>query len=238
MQRVMQARSRSRFRCCGSSSSKRRSDTATSATSSRSSCRLSSCTRVCSTRSRRGSSSARAVHPPSPHSCWAMPGSPWPRPTSNLRPTSCISPKAGCAKPARRSPCRRCAMRPFSSPRGTLRRAAPSMRAGRTIFGFPRWSDPQDFDIADETAAWAAPDPVGRSLQRNRAARRRRNALLAVVRPTSLARPFHSSGILPYQMTDVLTDELARRYRVAARYDFPANVEWVSLVVYDLRKSK
>lgn len=109
---------------------------------------------------------------------------------------------------------------------------------GRTIFGFPRWSDPQDFDIADETAAWAAPDPVGRSLKEIGQLAAGGTPLLAVVRPTSLARPFHSSGILPYQMTDALTDELARRYRVAARYDFPANVEWVSLVVYDLRKSK
>ena len=109
---------------------------------------------------------------------------------------------------------------------------------GRTIFGFPRWNDPEDFDIAAESAAWAAPDPVGRTLNDVAQLAAHGTALLAVVRPTALARPFGRSGILPYQLTELLTDELAQRYRVAQRYDFPANVEWVSLVVYDLRRAK
>ncbi len=109
---------------------------------------------------------------------------------------------------------------------------------GRAIYGFPRWNDPQDFDIGAETAAWAEPGAVGRTLSRIGQLAARGTRLLAVVRPTSLARPFGRSGILPYQMTDVLTDELARRYRISERYDFPANVEWTSMIVYDLRSPK
>jgi 4-amino-4-deoxy-L-arabinose transferase-like glycosyltransferase len=109
---------------------------------------------------------------------------------------------------------------------------------GRTIYGFPRWNDPEDFDIAAESAAWAAPNAVARTLDEIAQLAARGTALLAVVRPTSLAEPFGPSGILPYQMTDVLTAELSRRYRVVQRYDFPANVEWTSMIVYDLRSLK
>jgi hypothetical protein len=109
---------------------------------------------------------------------------------------------------------------------------------GRTVYGFPRWNDPQDFDIAAESAAWAAPDAVARTLNEIAQLAARGTKLLAVVRPTSLAAPFGPSGILPYQMTEVLTGELSRRYRIVQRFDFPANVEWTSMIVYDLRNSK
>jgi len=109
---------------------------------------------------------------------------------------------------------------------------------GRIVYGFPRWNDPEDFDIAAESAAWAAPDAVPRTLTEIAQLAARGTALLAVVRPTSLARPFESSGTLPYQMTEVLTDELAQRYRIVQRFDFPANVEWTSMIVYDLRSRK
>jgi 4-amino-4-deoxy-L-arabinose transferase-like glycosyltransferase len=109
---------------------------------------------------------------------------------------------------------------------------------GRTVYGFPRWNDPQDFDIVAETAAWFGPDPVERTLDEVARLAAHGTAQLAVVRPTALARPFGKSGILPYQLTDVLTGELDRRYAIVQRFDYPANVEWVSMIVYDLRNPK
>ena len=193
---------------------------------SRCSCRRSPSTRGCSTRSRRAPSNAPAARPPSRR---------WPgvhrlgaggnrRAPDSVSRAAAEERNAGSRRHARRRELRNAAI--LVAP-GYAAASCAFYAPGRTVYGFPRWNDPQDFDIAAETAAWAAPDPVGRTLKEISRLAENGTTLLAVVRPTSLQRPFGKSGVLPYQITELLTDELSRRYRVVDRYDFPANVEWV-----------
>ena len=106
---------------------------------------------------------------------------------------------------------------------------------GRTIHGFARWNDPQLFSIADEKAAWTAPDSVERTLRAIDSLAAGGAPRLAFVRPTTLSLGFGQAGILPFQATDELVARLGRRYRLIEGFDFPGNVERASIMVYDLR---
>jgi 4-amino-4-deoxy-L-arabinose transferase-like glycosyltransferase len=106
---------------------------------------------------------------------------------------------------------------------------------GRTVYGFARWNGSIDYDIAAEAAAWTAPDPVGTTLTKVALLRTQGTSRLAVVRPTGLTLKFSHAGTLPFELSDVLTDDLARRYPVVGRYDFPGSAERASIIVYDLR---
>jgi len=115
--------------------------------------------------------------------------------------------------------------------------AAPSCAfylPGRPVHGFPRWDDPQYFDIVADTAAWNAPFAVARTLAEVEKLAAKGSKELAVVRPTALDEGFTQAGRLPYQLSNDLLEGLRKRYPVVARFDYPANVEWASAVVFDL----
>jgi hypothetical protein len=115
--------------------------------------------------------------------------------------------------------------------------AAPSAAfyAGRAVHGFPRWDEAEFFDIAADTAAWANTYAVARTLDDVERLRASGVSELALLRPQRMLVPFVHSGTLPYEWANELTEDLRDRYRVVASYDLPANEEWVSLIVYDLR---
>ena len=107
----------------------------------------------------------------------------------------------------------------------------------RTVHGFPRWDGPEFFDIAGDTAAWGDTYAVAHTL--GEVARLRASGVteLALLRPQRMLSPFVHSGTLPYEWANELTEALRDRYTVVASYDLPANEEWVSLIVYDLRSN-
>jgi hypothetical protein len=105
----------------------------------------------------------------------------------------------------------------------------------RTVHGFPRWDDAEFFDIAADTAAWGDTYAVARTLDEVAHLRASGITELALLRPQRMLVPFVHSGTLPYEWANELTEQLRDRYAVVASYEFPANEEWVSLIVYDLR---